>query len=71
AGLRWRALQLRRELARRSPARLRVHAAPDLHAFLTGAGSGWQAFADRQGGAVVLEADRALAPGSHRIMELS
>jgi Rne/Rng family ribonuclease len=70
AGLRWRALQLMREVARRSPARLRVHAAPDLHDYLSGAGSGgWQAFADRHGGAVVLEVDRSLVPGGHRIEE--
>jgi ribonuclease G len=70
AGLRWRALPLMRELTRRSPARLEVHAAPDLHDYLSGAGSsGWQAFAARQGGALVLEVDRALAPGSHRIEE--
>ncbi|MGH6899774.1 MAG: hypothetical protein ACREJ5_25025, partial [Geminicoccaceae bacterium] len=64
--------QLMQELARHPPARLRIHAAPDLHDYLSGAGSGgWQAFAGRQGGAVVLEVDRSLAPGSHRIMEVS
>jgi hypothetical protein len=61
-----------RELARRPPAGLEIHAAPDLHAFLSAAGSGgWQAFAGRRGGAVVLEVDSALAPGGHRITELS
>ena len=71
-GLRWRAEQLVQELARRQPARLRVYAAPDLHDFLGRAGGGgWQAVAERHGGAVVLEVDRALAPGDHRIMELS
>lgn len=71
-GLRRRAEQLLREVVRRGPRRLRVHAAPDLHDFLMGAGSGgWQAFADRRGGALVLEVDRALPPGDHRIMELS
>jgi ribonuclease G len=71
-GLRRRAEQLIQELGRRGPARLRVHAAPDLHHFLTGAGNtGWRAVAESPGGALVLEADRALAPGDHRIMELS
>jgi Rne/Rng family ribonuclease len=71
-GLRRRAEQLFQEVVRRGPARLRVHAAPDLHDFLQGAGSGgWQAFALRHGGALVLEVDRALPPGDHRIMELS
>jgi ribonuclease G len=70
AGLRWRARQLMRELTQRSPARLEVHAAPDLHAYLSGAGSGgWQAFADRRGGAVGLAVDRSLVAGSHRIEE--
>jgi Rne/Rng family ribonuclease len=69
-GLRWRAEQLMRKLARRPLTRLRVHVAPDLHAYLSGAGSGgWQAFADRHGATVGLEVDRSLVPGGHRIEE--
>jgi Rne/Rng family ribonuclease len=71
-GLRWRAEQLMRALAQRPPARAAVQAAPDLHAYLSGAGrDGWQAFTDRHGAAVALEIDHSLAPGGHRIMELS
>ena len=64
--------QLIQEVVRRGPAGLRVHAAPDLHDYLSGAGSrGWRAVAERRAGALVLEVDRALPPGDHRIMELS
>jgi ribonuclease G len=70
-GLRSRAGQLMRELARRAPAHRRVRAAPDLHDYLCGAGGDvWQAFAESHGG-IGLEVDRTLAPGDHRIMELS
>jgi Rne/Rng family ribonuclease len=70
--LRRRAEQLSQEVVRLGPARLRVHAAPDLHDFLKGAGSdGWRALVERRAGALGLEVDPALPPGGHRIMELS
>jgi ribonuclease G len=71
-GLRWRAERLMQELEGCRAVRLAVHAAPDLHGYLSGAGQAdWQVSTRRSGRAVTLEVDAALAPGGHRIMELS
>jgi Ribonuclease G/E len=68
--LRWRAEQLLHRLAKPSPGRVRILAAPDLHDYLNGAGrDAWQAAASPYG--LVLTCDRSLAPGRHRIEELS
>jgi Rne/Rng family ribonuclease len=66
--LRWRTEQLMSELGKLPAGRLSVLAAPDLHDYLTGTGKG-EAVADRPG--VSLRRDPSLAPGSHRIEELS
>ena len=70
--LRWRAEQLMRALAQQPSGRVMVHAALDLYEHLSSAGrAGWQAFADRHGAPIALEADRSLVPGGYRITELS
>jgi Rne/Rng family ribonuclease len=70
--LRWRAERLMQELAGCRAVRLAVLAAPDLHDYLSGAGGAdWQAATRRSGRAVTLVIDAALAPGGHRLMELS
>jgi ribonuclease G len=69
-GLRWRAEDLMRALAGRPTACVAALAAPDLHDYLNGSGSGaWQAFLSRYGDRVELRIDQSLAPGSHRIEE--
>jgi Rne/Rng family ribonuclease len=71
-GLRWGAEQLLQELTRLPPGRLTVLAAPDLHDYLSGTGRAvWQGFAGRYGQTIALRIDQSLAPGSHRIEELS
>jgi ribonuclease G len=68
--LRWRAEQLVHELEKLPPGRLSLLAAPDLHDYLTGTGMGaWEAAAKGLG--IALRRDPSLAPGSHRIEELS
>ena len=68
--LRWRAEQLFQRLAKLSPGRVTVLAAPDLHDYLSGTGRGsWEAVANRHG--MSLRRDPSLAPGGHRIEELS
>ena len=70
SALRWRAERLVRELGKLPPGKPRVLAAPDLHDYLSGTGrSAWEAVANRYG--VSLGRDPSLAPGSHRIEELS
>jgi ribonuclease G len=69
-GLRSRAEELLRAMSGLPPGRLTVLAAPDLHDYLNGSGSGaWQAFLGRSGDRVELRIDQSLAPGSHRIEE--
>jgi ribonuclease G len=71
-GLRWCAERLIEELTKRSPGRLTVLAAPDLHDYLCGTGrAAWEAFAARDGQRIALCVDQSLAPGSHRIEELA
>ena len=71
-GLRWCAEQLMDELANLPPGRVAVLAAPDLHDYLSGMGrAAWQALAARYAHGVALRIDETLAPGSHRIEELS
>ena len=71
-GLRRCAEQLMQELTKLPPGRARVLAAPDLHDYLSGTGrAAWETFAGRYGHAIALGIDRSLAPGSHRIEELS
>ena len=71
-GLRWCAEQLLQELTKLPPGRVTVLAAPDLHDYLSGTGRAvWQSFAGRRGHAIALRIDQSLAPGSHRIEELS
>jgi ribonuclease G len=68
--LRWRAEELFHQLAKLPPRRVTVLAAPDLHDYLNGAGRrAWEAVASRYG--VSLRRDQSLAPGRHRIEELS
>ena len=68
--LRWRAEHLFHQLAELSPGRVTVLAAPDLHDYLNGTGKGaWEAVASRYG--ISLTCDQSLAPGGHRIEELS
>jgi ribonuclease G len=68
--LRWHAEQLMHRLAELPSGRVTVLAAPDLHDYLSGTGRGaWEAVASLHG--VSLRRDPSLAPGSHRIEELS
>jgi Rne/Rng family ribonuclease len=72
SGLRWCAEQLLQELTMLPAGRVTVLAAPDLYAYLSGTGrAAWQSFAGRSGRTIALGIDRALAPGRHRIEELS
>jgi ribonuclease G len=72
SGLRWCAEQLLQELTMLPAGRVTVLAAPDLYAYLSETGTdAWQSFAGRSGRTIALRVDQALAPGRHRIEELS
>jgi ribonuclease G len=71
-GLRRCAEQLMRALTKLPPGPATALAAPDLHDYLSGTGrAAWETFAAHSGHPIALRVDQSLAPGSHRIEELS